>query len=223
MIKAALIDMDGVLYDSMPKHAKAWAMLCRDLGFNIDEKEFFQYEGMTGEATIRMLLKRELGKEISHSEAKELYEIKARHFRQQESPEVMPGARQTLDFLKNRGIKCVLVTGSGQKSLIERLMTDFPDVFDRELMVTSANVRKGKPDPEPYIKGAELAGVDTSECIAIDNAPLGVQSAVASGAYTIAVNTGPIDPILLKEQHPAVVLESMIECADYLKRHIDNI
>lgn len=223
MIKAALIDMDGVLYDSMPKHARAWARLCGDMGFCIDEREFFQYEGMTGEATIRMLAEREKGVRVSPEVAKELYKKKSLYFKELGEPKLMKGAKETLDFLKDKGIKCVLVTGSGQRSLIDRLQADFPGVFSPELMVTSANVTKGKPDPEPYLKGALLANVEPKDCIAIDNAPLGVLSASRSGAFTIAVNTGPIDKSLLEEQKPDVVLDSMTSCAEYLKDKIDSL
>ena len=57
-IKAALIDMDGVLYDSMRNHTIAWKMMFDNLGLNTDRDEFYLYEGMTGRATIQLIYKR---------------------------------------------------------------------------------------------------------------------------------------------------------------------
>lgn len=220
MIKAALIDMDGVLYDSMPFHARAWHIMMRRLGIDIPEKQFFFYEGMTAEATINLLAEKYLGTSFSAEECRELYRKKTELFRRQGVAPLMPGAAGVLDWLTGRGITCVLVTGSGQMSLIDRLQHDYPGVFDREHMVTSHNVDRGKPHPEPYLKGAELAGADIADCIAIDNAPLGVESAHRAGAFTIGVTTGPIPADELKKAGADVVLNSMAECQEYLKQII---
>lgn len=223
MIKAALIDMDGVLYDSMPLHAAAWKRLTGEMGICLDEEEFYLYEGMTGEATINLIAGRELGRCFSKDEAKELYGKKSAYFVELGKPAKMKGAEETLRFLKDKGIICVLVTGSGQTSLLDRLSHDYPGIFSKDRMVTAWNVSKGKPDPEPYLKGAELAEVDIKECIAIDNAPLGVMSAHRSGAYTIGVTTGPIPPEELKKSGADVVVSSMEACCSFLKENLSKI
>lgn len=222
MIKAALIDMDGVLYDSMPFHAKAWKKLTDEMGMDIDEQEFYLYEGMTGEATIKELGKRELGKDFSKEECAELYNKKTQYFRECGKAVVMPGARQLLNWLTNNGIKCVLVTGSGQMSLINKLTQDFPGVFKNDLLVTSHNVSHGKPHPEPYLKGAALAKVHPNECIAIDNAPLGVKSASEAGTFTIGVTTGPIPASTLKKAGAIKIVGSMKSCLEFIKTIIDQ-
>lgn len=86
----------------------------------------------------------------------------------------------------------VLVTGSGQSSLLNRLDADFPGVFDAGRRVTSHDVTQGKPHPEPYLRALQIAGVTATEAITFENAPLGVQSSDAAGVFTIAVITGPI-------------------------------
>lgn len=223
MIKAALIDMDGILYDSMPFHAKSWKKLSDELGMNIPEEEFYLYEGMTGDATINLLSQRELNKKFTPGQCKEIYLTKTRYFKELGFPPVMPGAKETLQLLKSRNIRCVLVTGSGQLSLLERLNRDFPDIFSPECMVTSHNVTKGKPDPEPYLKGADLAKVRPEDCIAIDNAPLGVRSAALSGAFTIGVTTGPIPEEKLKKEGADIVVASMKKCYEFLNDNIERL
>lgn len=111
--------------------------------------------------------------------------------------------------LQSLGVTRVLVTGSGQRSLIDRLERDFPGAFSSGLMVTSASVTHGKPHPEPFLKAMELAGVTPQEAVVIENAPLGVESGARSGAFTIGLTTGPVPPEALAEAGADVVLPSM--------------
>ena len=84
-----------------------------------------------------------------------------------------------------------------------------PGYFHRDLMVTSFDVRHGKPDPEPYLMGLQRAGVQPWEALVVENAPLGVRSGVAAGVFTVAVNTGPIPPKVLADEGADLVLPSM--------------
>ena len=128
----------------------------------------------------------------------------------------MPGAAEMLDFMKQIGMKRVLVTGSGQNSLISRLDTDYPGAFTEDLRVTSRDVVHGKPAPEPYLKAMEKAGVTAPECIVVENAPLGVEAGHAAGMFTVGINTGPLDPRELTEAGADVVFDSMPEFAEGL-------
>lgn len=125
----------------------------------------------------------------------------------------MPGTKELLQTLQNAGIIRVLVTGSGQSSLISRLDSDFPGAFLPELRITAANTERCKPHPDPYIKAMELAGTEPWQSIAFENAPLGVESAARSGAFTVAVSTGPIPIEALIDAGASVVYNSMPECA----------
>ena len=220
MIRAALIDMDGTLYDSMPFHTLAWERVAREIGMPIPRNEFYLYEGMTGESIINMLAQRELGKRFTKEEAHELYLLKAQYFREYGEPKLIEGAKETVDFLLEAGVKCVLVTGSGQHSLLDRLESDFPGAFPESLRITSKNVTHCKPHPEPFLKGAEIARVAPENCIGIDNAPLGVESSSQSGAYTIGVQTGPIPAHKFIEAGADAVLPSMKACHEYLKKSL---
>ena len=107
------------------------------------------------------------------------------------------------------------MTGSGQKSLLERLQTNFPSIFREELMVTAFDVKKGKPDPEPYLMGLKKAGnLMPNESIVVENAPLGVRAGVASGCFTIAVNTGPLPDSALLDEGADILFPSMQALCD---------
>lgn len=190
-IKVALVDMDGVLYDSMKNHTRAWVKLMTKNGIKCTRDEFYLYEGMTGEAIIKQIFKRGAGKNITDDEAKALYGVKARYFHELGEVGKIAGTDQMLAALKQAGLECVLVTGSGQKSILDRIDTDFPGVFS-DKRITSADVKRGKPNPEPYLKGMAKAEAKANQCIVVENAPLGVQAGHAAGCFTVGVTTGPI-------------------------------
>ena len=215
-LKAALIDMDGVLYDSMRNHTAAWHRMASELGIDCCREEFYLYEGMTGAATIDILFNRAYGHPATPDEARELYARKARYFAEQGEPLVMPGAGQMLATLRHSGIGRVLVTGSGQQSVLDRLDRDYPGIFLPGKRVTAHNVTHGKPHPEPYLRGMEMAGCTATECMVIENAPLGVQAGKAAGCFTVAVTTGPIPRERLVESGADLVYGSMPEFAGAL-------
>ena len=217
-ITAALIDMDGVLYDSMPFHAHAWHRLFLDLGVkNSDPNEYYLYEGMTGADTIGMILKRELNLDTTEEERHALYEKKSEFFRDFGEKRLMPGATDMLDALKKMGLKTVLVTGSAQGTLLESLNKDYPGFFPRERMVTARDVKHGKPNPEPYLKGLEKGEAEASQAIVIENAPLGVRAGKAAGCFTIAVTTGPIPREVFEKEGADLIFPDMITFASWLK------
>lgn len=192
--KAALIDMDGVLYDSMPGHTRAWRETMLEHGLDVPADEFFLYEGMTGPATINLLMRREKGVTLGLEECLAIYARKAELFRAQGPAMPMPGAAAKIEAFRKAGLRTVLVTGSAQNSLLSRLEDDYPGAFPEDMRVTALDVTHGKPHPEPYLRGLEKAGVRPEEALVLENAPLGVRAAKAAGIFTIAWLTGPISP-----------------------------
>lgn len=207
--RAALIDMDGTLYDSMGHHTLAWHRMMQELGIETERDRFYLFEGMTGKATINLLFNEYLHRNATEEEMNELYHRKTVIFNEMPPVAPMEGARRLLTELRDAGIKIVLVTGSGQRSLIDRLNRDFPGIFTPELMITSADVSHGKPDPEPYFKAMQRAAVAPQEAFVIENAPLGVRSGALSGAFTIGLTTGPIPAAALADEGADIVLPSM--------------
>ena len=197
-LKAVLFDMDGVLFDSMKNHAEAWCNTMADFGVDFLLEEAYLHEGRTGENTINIAFQRSLGRTVSKEEAKKIYEIKSQKFNQCPTAKVMPGVTELLEKVKKMGLQPMIVTGSGQKSLLDRLNIHFPNTFVRHLMITAHDVQYGKPNPEPYLKALEKGGFLPEEAIVIENAPLGIEAAHAAGIFTVCVNTGPLsDKILL--------------------------
>jgi HAD superfamily hydrolase (TIGR01509 family) len=96
-----------------------------------------------------------------------------------------PGARELLAALGTEGVPCVLVTMSW-RSLADAVVDALPQGTFTAL-VTGDEVEHGKPHPEPYLAAARLLGVDVADCVAIEDSPTGVRSAVDAGVPTLAV------------------------------------
>ena len=96
-----------------------------------------------------------------------------------------PGARELLEALRAQGVPSALVTMSW-RSLADAVLDALPEgTF--AVVVTGDEVSHGKPHPEPYRAAARLLGVSPQDCVAIEDSPTGVRSAVAAGVPTLAV------------------------------------
>lgn len=190
--KAVLFDMDGVLYDSMRFHARAWHETATRHHLRSEEKDFYRYEGCTGDSTINKLYQNTFHRDATEEEKKEIYDEKSMLFSRYNDGEAMAGAAEVLAQVMAYGLQTLVVTGSGQNSLIDKLEHTYPGCFTREKMVTAFDVKYGKPHPEPYLMGLKKAGVRACEAFVVENAPMGVEAGVAAGIFTTAVNTGPL-------------------------------
>ena len=207
--KAVLFDMDGVLFDSMKNHTASWYRTMTSLNIPCTRDEFYLYEGCTGKDTINSFFRRSYRRDASDKEILDIYETKSSLFKELPEPLPMAGAREVVEDVVESGLKIVLVTGSGQKSLLERLGSAFPGIFSRENMVTAFDVKEGKPSPEPYLKGLVKAGVARNEAIVVENAPMGVRAGHAAGIFTVAVNTGPIPDQALMDEGADILFRDM--------------
>ena len=208
-LRAVLFDMDGVLFDSMPYHADAWAEVMNRHGLRFSREEAFLHEGRTGAATINIAYNRQYGHDAPPELIEQIYAEKSAAFASWPEPGRMPGAPELLRKIQTQGLVPVLVTGSGQRSLLERLAHHYPGIFAPERMVTAFDVKHGKPNPEPYLMGLQKAGVRANEAVVVENAPIGVQAGHAAGIFTIAVNTGPLDGQVLLDAGADVLFPSM--------------
>lgn len=207
--------MDGVLYDSMPNHVQAWGETLSQWGLQSEPEDFYLMEGRTGNSTIDIIVNRNWGRDATTEERETIYVQKAKRFVELNAvPKLIPGILDVLEKVKQLGLLRMVVTGSGQPTLFNNLDAHFPGYFEKELMVTAYDVQYGKPHPEPYLIGLKKANLKPEEAIAIENAPLGIESAVAAGIYTIAVNTGPLPDEILQKAGADALYPSMKALAE---------
>ena len=222
VIKAVFFDQDGVLFDSMPFHAKAWAYSMEQHGLPFTAEQTYRNEGRTGASVINEAHLLVYGKEAPEAFIEDVYRIKSDYFNQLtggQLPPLIPGIRDVLNYLHAQGVQCWVVTGSGQRSLLDKLEATFPGIFSG--FITAYDVTHGKPDPEPYLKAWERSGFAKSECMVVENAPLGVRAGKAAGLYTVAVNTGILPDEALAAEKADLVLPNMQALLARLQQGLD--
>ena len=217
--KAVFFDQDGVLFESMPYHAKAWVQSMKEHGLPYTALDVYRNEGRTGSGVIQELYQRVYGTDITQEIIDDIYSRKSDLFIQMTGgklPNTIANIRDVLAYLKSQGVDCWVVTGSGQRNLINNLNNTFPDTFTG--IISAFDVKYGKPHPEPYLKAWERSGFPKQECAVVENAPLGIQAAKAAGLFCFAVNTGILPDSDLTEAGADIVLPSMAALLEYLQK-----
>ena len=210
--------MDGVLYDSMGNHAVAWVQSMKKFGINMTADDAYATEGARGVDTIRYMVRQQKGIEISEAQAQEMYDEKSRIFHSMPEAPIMPGILSLMEQISNAGISIGVVTGSGQKPLIARILRDFGKYVSQEHITTAYDVPRGKPNPDPYLIGLQKAGnLQPSEAIVVENAPLGIRAGIAANIYTVAVNTGPLADQVLLDAGANILFPTMQALSDSWK------
>lgn len=179
---AVLWDMDGTLVDTEPAWMGAEAALVEEFGGVWTQADALQMIGMPLLPAARILQAHGVDLPVETIGERLVASVVAavgRHLDWQ------PGALELLREVRAAGVPCALVTMS-YREFAEAVLTQGPEgAFD--VVVTGDEVTHGKPHPEPYLRAAELLGVDITRCVAIEDSPPGVASALASGARTLGV------------------------------------
>ena len=214
--RVVLFDMDGVLYDSMPNHAIAWQESMAKYGIHMTADDAYATEGARGVDTIREMVHRQQHREIDEAEAQKMYDLKSQTFHSLPEAPVMPGILDLMRQIHASGLQCGVVTGSGQRPLISRILKDFGDYVDEAHITTAYDVTRGKPLPDPYLMGLHKAGdLAPWQAVVIENAPLGVRSGHAARIFTIAVNTGPLPNNELLAAGANLIFSSMTDFSEH--------
>lgn len=214
-LKTVLFDMDGVLYDSMKNHAYSWSESFKKWGIDFSPYDVYMNEGRTGDSTVEIAFKEHLNRNATKKEIEDLYRYKSELMQNMPEVEILPGMQEVVSKTIEAGIKAIVVTGSSQPSLIQRLLKDF-NIQENDV-ISGFDVKIGKPHPEPYFMGLKKANCTPQEALVIENAPMGVDSSVAAGIMTIGVNTGILRPEELSSRGAFLVLpntESLLEIWD---------
>jgi sugar-phosphatase len=177
-----LFDLDGVLVDSTPAVARCWTKWAILHGFKDPDEIVRLAHGRPSIATMRELL--------PDSD----YEAENRQMERWEIEDVsdvvaLPGAAELLRALPPD--RWAIVT-SCTRPLAEVRIRAGGLPWPRQL-VTSNDITRGKPDPEPYLKGAASLGVGPADCIVVEDAPAGIRSGKAAGASVLALRTTDVD------------------------------
>lgn len=184
---ACIFDLDGVLVDTAVYHYKAWKALANSLGFDFTEAQNEQLKGVNRMRSLDMILQWG-GIEKSTTEKEALATKKNEQYvamiQKMTVDEVLPGSVELLTALKVGGIKIALGSASKNSALIlER--TALAHFFDA--IVDGNSVSSSKPDPEVFLKAAELLNAENENCVVFEDAVAGVQAAIAAKMMVVGI------------------------------------
>jgi beta-phosphoglucomutase len=211
-IKAVLFDLDGVLLKSMEQHLEAWQHAFRRFNTVIKDSDFYHLEGRGVKAVVETLISK-FG--IDPNLKEQLIEVKVAYYNKKFRPEFYENLYTVLDLLKNKQIDMAVVTG-GYRDRVTKIVEEFFDGYFAAI-VTSDDVKNTKPFPEPYLKGATLLGCRPAQCLVVENAPMGVESAKKAGMKVVAISTTMTKEYL---KNADVVVDTFAEIEEYLKLNI---
>ncbi len=204
--QAVVFDFDGTLADTMGDHFRAWHAVMAEYGVQLAPEDYYPLEGVK----VAELPGRFFAKHHQPSrDGEALVRKKEAYYLAHHSFAFYPGVEDLIRRLHAQDVPIAVVTAG----LLDRVRRSVPTGFLEQFnaIVTGEEPREGKPSPEPYLRGAEKLGVKAQNCIVVENAPIGVESAKRAGAYCIALCTTVSSYAL---RHADEVVESFADLRD---------
>jgi len=207
--------MDGVIVDSEPIHEQAEMETCREFGMEVSKSEWDNFRGKKledifsyarekygkGDEPIEQMIERKIELYLSYA----LHDLK-----------MVPGAREFLEKLKSDRRYAFALTTSGRKIQQDQILAKFGLENFFQVMVTSEDVRNGKPDPEPYAVAVKKLNILPEQCLVIEDSDNGVRSAKAAGCMAMGITSQFFSRERLLQAGANWVVDNFKELSDML-------
>ena len=186
--KAIIFDLDGVLVFTDKYHYLAWKKLADRLGIEFTEKDNDRLRGVSREESLDIILEKYQGKVIPEDKKKEYLEEKNEIYKESlggmTRDDVAGEVRKTLSKLRNAGYRLAIGSSSKNTSyILERV--ELTDAFDE--VADGTMITRSKPDPEVFLKAAQLLGENPYDCLVVEDAEAGITAAHAAGMDAVAI------------------------------------
>ena len=181
-IKAALFDLDGVVFDTEPQYSVFWGAQCREF-----HPEHPGLEHDIKGQTLVQIYDAWFSGELA--EQQPLITERLNKFEQQMDYIYVPGFEEYISQLRGKGVKTAVVTSSNQPKMeaVYQSHPEFRSMFDA--ILTSEDFERSKPDPDCYLKAAQRLGVEVEDCVVFEDSFNGLKSGRAAGMYVVGLST----------------------------------
>ncbi|MFC6165017.1 beta-phosphoglucomutase [Lactiplantibacillus dongliensis] len=212
-IKGFVFDLDGVITDTSTFHSQAWHQVADKVGVNWDAELADALKGISRMDSLNLILKRDNREnDFSDDEKVQLATEKNDNYlklvNQMTPANILPGVEDFLIDLSDKGYLLSLASASKNSPLVLKHL-GLGHFFSKS--VDPATLKKGKPDPEIFRRGAELLDLDPSQCIGVEDAAAGVQAINSAGEVSIGIGD------------PKVLASADINFVDTTKLNLGNI
>ena len=182
--KGIIFDYDGTLADTPEDNFRAWAWALEQMQIKLKREHYFPLEGLKIIKIAERLLALGNG-DPTHAET--VRELREDYARRHVTPKLYPETIQVVRSLKQRGYRLALASAASRERLAHPALNELLALLT--CVVSGDDCKIGKPDPEPYLIAADFLKLPPTECLVIENAPLGIQSAKAAEMGCIALRT----------------------------------
>ena len=184
-IKGVIFDMDGVLLNSEVLYQRFWLEALHFYGYPAEKEHILALRSLTGK-NAELKLKSFFGDSLNYEQVKNKRIVLMNEYIRKNGVEIKKGADEILPYLKEKGIKIALATSSPLERAEEHLgIVGLFKYFDS--CVCGGMVKNSKPQPDIYLLASEKLGLKPCECIAVEDSPNGVRSAVNAGCKTVMI------------------------------------
>jgi beta-phosphoglucomutase len=188
--KAIIFDLDGVLTDTSEYHYQSWKRLADEEGIPFTRQENDEHlRGVSRKESLTYLLK---GRKVPDAQFQEMMDRKNRYYnemiKKMTPKDLVEGGRQLLEEIRQAGIKIAVASGSKNAHTVLDLL-QIMDLLDA--VADGNSVSNSKPAPDIFVYAAGMVRIPTSQCLVVEDADAGVESAKAGGMQ--AVGIGPAE------------------------------
>ena len=214
MLKAVIFDVDGTLLDTERIYMRAWKDAAAELGYEITDELLRKTRAINVKDAAR-IFETEIGNGFSYEKTRTIRVRIAEEIIKRESPILKPGVTELLTFLKEKGIRLSVASSTHLKGIKEHL-SESGILEPFEVVVGGDMVTRGKPNPDIFLKAAELLGLAPEECIVVEDSPAGIRAAFSAGMKAVLV---PDQAAITQEiiDMSDAVLESLLDMPRYVE------
>lgn len=214
-MKAVIFDVDGTLLDTERIYMQAWKDAAAELGYEIADELLRKTRAINVKEAAR-IFETEIGNGFSYDKTRVVRVRIAEEIIQRESPILKPGVTELLAFLQEKRIRLSVASSTHLKGTKEHL-SESGILEPFEVVVGGDMVTKGKPNPDIFLKAAELLHLAPEECLVVEDSPAGIRAAHAAGMKAVLV---PDQAAITQEiiEMSDVVLESLLDMPAYVEK-----
>lgn len=212
MVKCVIFDMDGVLIDSEPLYRIINRKMFEKLGFSVSSEEYSEFVGTT-DVEMWTTLKERYDIDRSIAELNKIREAEHFSFFSDAQLSPMKGIVRLLKFLKTRDVK-LAVASSTEEKLVHLILNNIGIIDYFEHIVCGNHIENGKPEPDIFLKAAELFEMNPLDCIVIEDSRNGVTAAKKAGMRVIGFQS---DDGAQNISHADMIVDSLEQAQDYIR------
>lgn len=185
MIRGIVFDMDGLMFDTERLVIKGWDFAGKQTGYNISEEIVIKTLGVNAEDTRHIFLE-QFGRDFDYDAIRKIRIDFVTDYIEKNGIPVKTGLIELLDFLKANHYKMTVATSTErERANYYFRKANVSDYFDD--IVCGDMIKRGKPEPDIYLKACEIIGLPAEECLALEDSTTGILSAYRAGMKPVMI------------------------------------